>query len=163
MSDTRHTNLDAEGEMALRDGLRRLPTPPLSADFDARVLAALAQPPSLGEALRMGIVSTLRPFLCGAACSLALTLAALFWTLHAPLTVPAPSGAPHMARPLDMAAVDALLSRPDLGASSLSQWTRQSALSLPVLAPPLIRPDTERRPHADGRRAARPFPTLLTV
>jgi len=163
MPDIPRPPLNDELDMALRDGLRRLPTPPLSADFDARVLAALAQPPSLGEALRMGIVSTLRPFLCDAACSLALTLAALFWTLHAPLTVPAPSGAPHMARPLDMAAVDALLSRPDLGASSLSQWTRQPAVPIATLAPPPLPSDPERRPHAEHRRACRPFPTLLTA
>lgn len=163
MPDTPRSSLDADLDMALRDGLRRLPVPSMSADFDARVLAALAQPPSLGELLRAQFVSALRPLLCGTACSLALTLAALFWTLHTPLAAPAPPDAPSAVRPLDMAAVDDLLNRPNLGALSLSIWARQSALPAPALALPPAPPDGERRPHAGRRRACRLSPTLLTA
>ncbi len=163
MPDIPRPPLNDELDMALRDGLRRLPAPPVSADFDARVLAALALPPPLGETLRVQFVSALRPLLCGAACSLALTLLALFWTLHAPVSLSSPSDAPRAVRALDMAAVDDLLSRPNLGASSLSVWARQSALPTPVLAVPPVHPDAKRRRGADHRRASRPFPTLLTA
>ncbi len=170
MSDTPRPLLDTprppfsdEIDMALRDGLRRLPGPPISADFDARVLAALAAPPSFGEMLRAGIVSTLRPLLCGAACSLAVTLLALFWTLHAPAAVPSPAGAPRAVRPLDMAGVDTLLSQPKLGASSLAAWAYQSAVPIAALSPPPAPRDSERRPHASRRRASRLPQTLLTA
>lgn len=154
---------DEELDIALRDGLRRLPTPAVSADFDARVLAALAVPPSTWEGLRIQVVSTLRPLLCGTACSLGVTLLALFWTLHMPAAVPALPNAPSSARPLDMAALDSLLSQPRLGASSLTVWARQSAVPIATLAPPPIPSDPERRPRAEHRRACRPFPTLLTA
>ncbi len=163
MSDAPRSPSNADLDMALRDGLRRLPAPPISSDFDARVLAALAVPPSWGEMLRAQCVSTLRPLLCGAACSLAVTLLALFWTLHTPAAVPILSDAPHAARPLDMAAVDDLLSQPKLGASSLPLWVRQSAVPLAALGPPPAPSDAERRPHASRRRASRLFPTLLTA
>lgn len=163
MPDTRRPVLDADLDMALRDGLRRLPTPPVSADFDARVLAALAVPPSAWEALRIQVVSTLRPLLCGAACSLAVTLLALFWTLHAPAAAPASFGAPRAMRPLDMAALDTLLSQPNLRASSLAAWAQMPTASSVTLGPPPAPADTERRHEVGHRRASRPFPTLLTA
>lgn len=163
MPDTRRPVLDADLDMALRDGLRRLPGPPVSADFDARVLAALACPPSPWEMVRTQVVSTLRPLLCGTACSLAVTLLALFWTLHMPVAVPVLSDAPHAVRPLDMAAVDDLLSRPKLGASSLAAWAYQSAVPITALSPPPAPSDSERRPHASRRRASRLPQTLLTA
>lgn len=151
--------------MALRDGLRRLPAPQISADFDARVLAALALPPSPWEQVRMFAVSTLRPLLCGAACSLAVTLLALFWLLHAPAGPSSFPAAPvSAARLLDMATVDDLLKRPRLGAWSLSGWARQSAsLPIPGFAVPPAPAVGEHRPRAGRRRASRVSPVLLTV
>lgn len=155
--------LNADLEITLRDGLRRLPGPTVSADFDARVLAALAVPPSPWEALRLSVVSALRPLLCGAACSLTVTLLALFWTLHAPVAAPASFDAPRAVRPLDMAAVDHLLSQPNLRASSLAAWAQMPTASSVTLGPPPVPADTKRRRGAGHRRASRPFPTLLTA
>ena len=156
---------EADPDAVLRDGLRRLPAPPVSAGFDARVLAALAQPPTLWEQLRASAVSTLRPLLCGTACSLAVTLGALFWTLHAPpCTVSEPGPPARAARPLDMAAVDDLLNRPMLGARSLTVWAGQSAAGpVPLLTPPAPPEGEHRPPRAGRRRASRSLPALLTA
>ena len=72
-------------EQALREGLRRLPVPEPSPDFDGRVLAALERPAAWGwlaDALRW---RTLRPVLAGAIGSLALTLGLYAWSARLPL------------------------------------------------------------------------------
>lgn len=173
---TENSTLNDALDASLRDGLRRLPSPPVSADFDARVLAMLAQPPPLAERVRMALHSlvrtgaaSLRPLLGGMACALPLTLLALFWTLHAPASdVPPPlatnAAAPAASRPLDMAAVDALLSRPDLRASSLQAWAHAASIPAPAESPPPPPPDgSEPRRRREGRRASCAHPALLTV
>src|SRR6185437_6920168 len=63
-------------EWALRQGLRNAPSPPVSADFDARVLDALARPQTWWKA----IWEQARPLLTGAACSLVVMLLIVYWS-----------------------------------------------------------------------------------
>lgn len=150
---------EPDWDALLRDGVRGLPSVPVSADFDARVLAALCQPPSWRERVWL----TLRPLLAGTACSLALTLAALFWTLRAPLTVsPVPGFAASAARPSDaprpdLASLDRWLDRPNLSAASLADWPERPAL----LDAPADAPAPERRPPPPRRRASLAVPSVL--
>ena len=62
-----------ESDPALRQGLRSLPVPEPSSDFDARVHAALRRP----EPWRLRFWKTARPMLAATACSLVLTLTLL--------------------------------------------------------------------------------------
>ncbi len=123
-------------EWALRQGLRDAPSPPVSADFDARVLDALARPQPWWQALW----EQARPLLTGAACSLVVTLLLVSWSQRIPTASPfsAPI-TPVAARPLDMNTVDRLLDRPHLSAASLAAW----ATTPPA---PADRPRTPLRP-----------------
>ncbi|MCW3100484.1 MAG: hypothetical protein JWL77_6102 [Chthonomonadaceae bacterium] len=62
-----------EADVALRQGLHRLPVPEVASDFDARVHAALCRPTPWWRLLW----AEARPVLSTAACSLLVTLAAL--------------------------------------------------------------------------------------
>jgi hypothetical protein len=75
MSNRSHTSDSDLVHSALRDGLHALPVPPVSSDFDARVLAGLTRP------LPWWLLAwhTARPVLSAAACSLAITLVVLQW------------------------------------------------------------------------------------
>ena len=77
---------DALAEM-LQQGLRDLPVPALSADFDARVRAGLRQPQPTWAPFLAAMRLTLAP----AACALAVTLAAL-------IAVGVPSAEPERAQ-----------------------------------------------------------------
>lgn len=104
-------------EHALRDGLRGLPVPSPSSDFDGRILGALQKP---GPGWRT-LWHTARPLLAGASCAAFVTLAGLSWSLHTPApTAPASSSTGAATRPLDMAALDRLLDRPGLCYASLA-------------------------------------------
>lgn len=121
-------------EPVLRHGLHDLPAPPVSADFDARVLVALTQPQPLWRILWQQA----RPLLTGACCSLVVTLALAAWQPHTP-SGPSPAAPSPAARPLDMTALDRLLDRPHLSAASLAAWA--------TMAPaPVDRPRTSPRP-----------------
>ncbi|HEY3415217.1 MAG TPA: hypothetical protein VGM51_19450 [Armatimonadota bacterium] len=61
--------MDDNTEMAFREGLRAQPVPPVSADFDARVLSAVSGRSPLWELL----LSALRPALATAAVSTVVT------------------------------------------------------------------------------------------
>ncbi len=102
---------------ALRDGLRGLPVPAVSPDFDVRILAALSARQSWWQRLWQPA----RPLLTGASFSLIVTLALLHWTLSAPVTAPHP---PMLGEPERIQAtapsLDALLNRPNLSVGSLS-------------------------------------------
>ena len=106
---------DLPVDQTLRDGLRGLPVPAVSADFDARVLRALAAPLPWWRALWQQA----QPVLWGASCSLALTLLLLHWSLQTPLAPPtvSPRNAAPYARAL---AINRLLDSPNLSAASLS-------------------------------------------
>jgi hypothetical protein len=135
-------------DRALRDGLRALPVPEASPDFDARVLLALRAPQPWWRRLWQPA----RPLLLGASCSLAVTLVLLHWTLSAPTAAPRPPILGESERPVAAPArapsLDAVLDRPDLRAGSLA-----AVLSAPLPAPPDRRPDPPR--HAQvGRRVA---------
>jgi hypothetical protein len=75
MSNSYHNDHTDHTDSALRDGLRGLPVPSISPDFDARVLAGLRRP------LPWWLLSwqMLRPALSAAACSLAITLIVVQW------------------------------------------------------------------------------------
>ena len=131
---------------SLRDGLRALPVPAVTAGFDARVLAALRAPTPWWRRLW----EPARPLLLGASCSLLVTLVLLHWTLSAPASAPFPRTAPPSlaAAPSRAPSLDSLLDRPDLRAGSLA-----AAWAAPSPAPP---PDRRPQPprHAQiGRRA----------
>ncbi len=137
---------DPEGWVAaLRHGLRGLPTPVPSPDFDDRLLAALRGPRPWWQTLW----PQARPVLAGAACSALLTLAALSWSLQTPTpALPAVSAAHAAPRPLDMTALDHLLDRPGLSAASLAR------IETPVPSAPAA-PLDGRRPPPLGRRVSR--------
>lgn len=83
--------LDGATKMALRDGLRAQPTPATSADFDARVLAAVH-----GRSPVWGLVfSSLRPALATAAVS---TMVTTFVLMAPNRTNPAITPAHHVVR-----------------------------------------------------------------
>lgn len=128
-------------EEALHTGLRALPVPELSPDFDACVLAALRVPQPWWRRLW----EPARPLLLGTSCSLVVTLLALHWTLSAPVAAPiSQTFSPALAatsRPAP--SLDALLDRPNLSAGSLAAiWNS------PPIAPPDRRPEPRRRAQA---------------
>lgn len=140
-------------ELALRQAMRALPAPPASADFDARVLAALARPQPWWRALWQQA----RPLLPGACCSLVVTLMLASWASQTPSPPPVSHAPPPVAHPRDIAALDRLLSRPGLSAVSLAGLRP---------APPEARtpPAPARRPRpVKTDRAARPASPLLTA
>ena len=105
-------------EAALREGLRGLPSPAISPDFDARVLAGLRRPlPWWIPAWQM-----LRPAVTAAACSLAITLLFVQWArasspLPPRVTSSAPAPAVDLLDAIDRPVVHAaflttLMSRP---------------------------------------------------
>lgn len=127
-------------ELALRQGLRDAPSPPVSADFDARVLDALARPLPWWQMLW----EQARPLLTGAACSLVVTLLLVSWSQRLPTAPPPASPLAVAARPLDMTTVDRLLDRPHLSAASLTAWD----------APPPAPADRPRTPPRSSEHAA---------
>lgn len=139
----------------LRDALRSLPVPAASADFDARVLAALRVPAPWWQRLTWrGIWQPVQPLLLGTSCSLGLTLLLLHLTLSAPLAVPAlspPALTNLAAAPLPP--LDALLDRPNLRAGSLAAWNSASAADAegPQKAP--RKPEPRRRAEIYRRSA----------
>lgn len=122
-------------ELRLRAGLRDLPAPPVSADFDVRVLASLARPDPWWQALW----HEARPLLMAAGCSLAVTLALVSWSSQIPSSPSMPTPPP-LTRPLDLAALDRLIERPDLHAGGLYRLH-----AVPPQEPPASSPDFERR------------------
>ena len=137
------------GPPTLADALRSLPVPPLSADFDNRVLTALRVPVPWWRRFWQPA----QPLLLGASGSLALTLLLLHFTLSGPPTAPSPT--PASVQNLAAASssgslpsVDALLDRPGLCAGSLAPpGTARSRLN-----PSLNKPH-ESRSRAAGRKS----------
>ena len=145
---------------ALRDGLRALPVPDTTPDFDARVLDALRAPVPWWRRLW----GPARPLLLGASCSLSVTLVLLHWTLTAPAPQAPILGGQEKAgeeqsyslrHPQNWGRggpsappLDRLLDRMDLRAGSLA-----AAWAVPPSNPPDRRPEPARHAQA-GRRAA---------
>ncbi len=139
----------------LCDALRELSTPPLSPDFDTRVLAALGVPPPWWDWRAWhwhALWPTLRPVMLGAGGSLGVTLLALHWTLSAPVSAPTPAPRDLAAAPARLPSLDALLSRPDLSAGTFAAWA--------ALPPPPAPADRRPLPR---RRAERLRPAVLVV
>jgi len=138
---------DEDTNDVLCDGLRWLSPPAPSSDFDDRVIAALRQPGSCWQIW----LRAAQPALYGMCCSVLVTLAVIYVTLHGPETISMPA-MPHTR--IDMAVVDIILDEPHLRADSLEQLSRLSAATstLPVGA--------AHRPP-DIRRAWLPTKTLV--
>jgi hypothetical protein len=132
--------LEERADRALREGLERLPVPEASPEFDARVLAAVRQPVPWWQALR----APLRPMLSGAACSLVVTLALIYWSSRLPATVRPANAAPTGS----IAALDQSLDRPDL---SVFSHTRLSALRPPWQSVPPQPRDKEKPGRQDKK------------
>jgi hypothetical protein len=144
----------------LRAGLRDLPAPAASSDFDAVVLAAVQRPPSRWQVLW----DTARPVLGGAACSLVVMLALLNWVTQTPVTIQpiTPTTSPAAVRPIDIAALERVLDRPGL---TLGDFTRlQAGVELrsepPAVKPAPSEPDRQREPSRRAR-LIRPHPILV--
>ena len=144
---------DLTVRQALRDGLRALPVPDVSPDFDSRVLDALRAPRPWWRR----VWEPARPLLLGTSCSLSVTLVLLHWTLIAPAPQPHPNKTSILGgqeqeqvqarRPVRAPSLDRLLDRPDLRAGSLAAaWTTFPA------PPPDRHPAPPRHAQA-GRRA----------
>ena len=127
---------------SVAEALRSLSVPPVSPDFDARVLASLQAPVPFWRRLWQ----TTQPLLLGASGSLAVTLLALHFTLSAPAPAPAPlsiSAQTFAATPSPSAlpSVDALLDKPGLCAGSLAAaWTNSTPME-----PAPRKPEPRRR------------------
>ncbi len=76
---------EVEIDLAMREGLRDLPVPQPSGDFDHKVLSALREQTPWWQAMLPG----LRPLIAGVACSLVMTMALVRWVMNAPLPGPA--------------------------------------------------------------------------
>jgi hypothetical protein len=133
--------LETTLEAALRNGLRALPVPSVSADFDERILAALHGP----KPLWLRLWQPARPLLAGASFSLLVTLVGLHWSLSAPVN-PSPAelgaGRPSILATRPLPSLETLLDRPNLTAGSLAYaW---NAPSIPTPQPG-ARPEPRRR------------------
>lgn len=71
---------DFDMEVMLRNGLREMPQPDISADFDRNVLAAV----TIKTHWTVTLWSFLKPFATGAACSFVVMGTVLFTVLHMP-------------------------------------------------------------------------------
>ena len=140
---------DLTVRQALRDGLRALPVPDVSPDFDSHVLDALRAPRPWWRRLW----EPAKPLLLGASCSLSVTLVLLHWTLTAPVPRTPILGGHEQEKvqargPARAPSLDTLLDRPDLRAGSLA-----AAWAAPSADPPARRPEPPRHARV-GRRAA---------
>ena len=138
----------------LADALRSLPVPPLSADFDNRVLAALRVPVPWWRRFWQPA----QPLLLGASGSLAVTLLLLHFTLTGPLPAPSPTPVTVQniaaAPPTPLPSVDALLDRPGLCAGSLAAWNSP-------LPPEPIPEQAPRKPEPRRRAQVLRQPTQI--
>jgi len=138
----------------LADALRSLPVPAPSAEFDARVLAALHRP----VPLRHRLWQTAQPLVLGAGGSLAVSLLLLHFTLSTPSADPLPVRVPVQtyaaAPPTALPSVDALLDRPGLCAGSLSAaWNNPTPLDSEAAPEQAPRKPEPRRRAEIGRHA----------
>ncbi len=73
---------EAKIDMALRQGLRELPVPETSPEFDAWVMSAVLRPLPWWR----NLIPALRPLVAGAACSTVLTFLLVRWAMQMPDT-----------------------------------------------------------------------------
>ena len=131
----------------LADALRSLPVPPPSADFDARVLAALCVPIPWWRRFWQPA----QPLLFGASGSLVVTLLLLHFTLTGPPTAPSPVSVQNLAAApssSSLPSVDALLDRPGLCAGSLTAAWNSPLLPEPAPEQSPRKPEPRRRAEA---------------
>ena len=115
--------LTPDGEIALREGLRALPVPALSPDFDARVLAALCAGPSPWQMF----LQSLRPALGGLACSLVVMLGLIYGATRAPVGAPDVTAAASPRTTISAAVIERALDSPNLRADTLRRlWAAQT-------------------------------------
>jgi hypothetical protein len=112
-------------DQILREGLRSLPSPIPSVDFDERVLAELHDSISWRAALR----DSLKPMLAAMTGSFLIGLLAIHFFLQAP----APNLSTMKSAPINYEAMQKLIDSPNLSALD---WWRYSMLSIPPRKPP---------------------------
>lgn len=145
---------DTQLEIGLREGLRNLPVPETSPDFAARIHTALEQTPSWWQTLWLQA----RPLLSGGVCAAGIMLLLLPTLTQMPSAAPSDSS----GRRATLVALDAMLDRPDLSASSLREFYRKPSRSAtrtakpPAAAPsaPPARRSPESRAPAASHSAA---------
>jgi hypothetical protein len=115
-----------ESDVALRNGLRQLPQPVVSSDFDARVLARLSRPePWTRQA--PSLLTRLRPAFGAAVVTVPCALVLITFLGRAPESTFSPGATPAQAAqalPLDQA-----FDRPDLSPSAFRRMSREEAAS----------------------------------
>ena len=127
-------------DIMMREGLRAIPVPQASEDFDAKVLQAVANPVPWWRAL----MGQARPLLSGAACSLAVTLFLVHWATAVPMQRSTSQSLPTGVT----VALDSVLDKGDVRAGSLTRFSK--LVSVSVTAPAKAEPQTPK----PGQRAA---------
>jgi|GEM_PF-3267594 hypothetical protein len=112
-------------DQILREGLRSLPYPTPSVDFDERVLAGLHDSVPWHVALR----NSLKPMLAAMTGSFLIGLLAI----HFALQTPTPNLSKVKSSPINYEAMQRLIDSPNL---STLDWWRYSLLSIPPPRPP---------------------------
>jgi hypothetical protein len=120
--------LRADWDSALRTGLRDLPTPQPSPDFDARVFQRLARPEPLRDRIR-ALARGMRPALAAAGVTAPCALLLVMWLARTPGgAIAAPlSGASAPSRAAEALPVEQALEKPDLTPATLRRLSRQEA------------------------------------
>jgi len=139
----RMTGLHDDSDSALREGLRALPAPEPSTDFEPRVLAALRTP----EPWWRIVLPRIRPLISGVACSLILTVVLAQWALHAPesRTQAVSTGA------RSAVAVDEVLDHGDLRGGSLARLSGDRREAIPPPRMPSAAPPSPKHPAGQSR------------
>jgi hypothetical protein len=113
-----------DADLALRSGLRGIPVPPVSADFDARVFQQLVRPEPLMARI-LASARGLRPALAAASLTVPCVLLAVMWLSQPSANVVAAPAS--SARTAEALPVDQALDRPDLTPATLRRLSRQEA------------------------------------
>ena len=130
-----------DSDRALTEGLRNLPSPEPSPDFNSRVIEGLRKP----EPWWQVVLPRIRPLISGAACSLILTVVIARWALNAPES----RAQVHPAAEHSTVALEEALDRPDLRAGTLARLSidRKDVPPIPV-SPPAV----PKHPRGQSRR-----------
>ena len=137
---------DDRADMALREGLRKLPVPSTSSAFDARIQSALSRPLPWWHALW----PTLRPVLTTGFCSLLVTLALLHWSAQNPIRPQPGSG----SAATDILAVNSM-AEGDLSRATLRGVPPPRRISRAATPPP-----EKHQPVLDRRSQLLPSPSV---
>lgn len=142
--------IDFNLDEALRDGLRRLPLPEISPDFDMAVLEAVRRPLPLWTVF----LTAARPVFAGMCCSLIVTVLAVGWTLRSPYISTVPRTPSDTLSHIDLAALDRAIDSRNLRADTLLRLALDASPSVDSSNP------ADRR-VIPIRHALRPYHSLV--